>query len=79
MIPLVPLVVNKNFEKEGNIMSKEVQIAVRVEKEMYDKIAEIAVNEGSSVHGVFQARVREWVPLPSLVQSDYYSYKLPLL
>ena len=27
---------------------------------------------GSSVHGIFQARVQEWVPLPSLERKGRY-------
>ena len=35
---------------------------------------------GSSVHGIFQARVLEWVPLPSAVQTwQGYEFSHPLV
>lgn len=61
MVPLVQLVVNKNFEKEEYIMSKEVQIAVRVEKDMYDKIAEIAEKEDRSVAYIVRRIIADYL------------------
>lgn len=41
-------------------MNKEVQIAVRVEKEMYDKIAEIAEKEDRSVAYIVRKIIKEY-------------------
>lgn len=42
-------------------MSKEVQIAVRVEKDIYDKIAEIAEKEDRSVAYIVRRIIAEYL------------------
>lgn len=61
MIPLVSLKVKNKFRKESKEMSKEVQIAVRVEKDMYDKLTDIANKDDRSVAYVVRKIIAEYL------------------